>query len=52
MADNFGRGLRVLGHQPSQPICMYADTRYVTFVYSMASKMITIRWILTGSRPD
>jgi len=27
MADNFGRGLRVLGHQPSQPICMYADTR-------------------------
>eukprot|EP00088_Acartia_fossae_P008574 TRINITY_DN14113_c1_g1_i4.p1 TRINITY_DN14113_c1_g1~~TRINITY_DN14113_c1_g1_i4.p1 ORF type:complete len:697 (+),score=216.34 TRINITY_DN14113_c1_g1_i4:275-2092(+) len=27
MADNFGRGLRVLGHQPQQPICMYADTR-------------------------
>ena len=27
MADNFGRGLRVVGHESHQPICMYADTR-------------------------
>jgi len=27
MADNFGRGLRVVGHESNQPICMYADTR-------------------------
>jgi len=27
LADNFGRGLRVLGHQPKQPVCMFADTR-------------------------
>ena len=28
LADNFGRGLRVLGHQPAAPICMFADTRF------------------------
>lgn len=27
LADNFGRGLRVLGHKPSNAICMFADTR-------------------------
>ena len=27
MADNFGRGLRVLGMQPRDNVCLYADTR-------------------------
>ena len=30
LADNFGRGLRVLGQKHGQPVCMFADTRLVT----------------------
>ena len=27
IANNVGRGLRVLGQQPNQPLCIFADTR-------------------------
>lgn len=27
LADNFGRGLRVLGVAPRDNVCMFADTR-------------------------
>jgi len=37
MADNFGRGLRVLGQQPGQNLCLYADTRAEWMVAAQAS---------------
>lgn len=37
MADNFGRGLRVLGQQPRENICLYADTRAEWMVAAQAS---------------
>jgi len=37
MADNFGRGLRVLGQQPQENICLYADTRAEWMVAAQAS---------------
>ena len=37
MADNFGRGLRVLGLQPGQNLCLYADTRAEWLVAAQAS---------------
>jgi len=37
MADNFGRGLRVLGQQPGENICLYADTRAEWMVAAQAS---------------
>jgi len=37
MADNFGRGLRVLGQQPNENICLYADTRAEWMVAAQAS---------------
>jgi len=37
MADNFGRGLRVLGQKPNENICLYADTRAEWMVAAQAS---------------
>ena len=37
MADNFGRGLRVLGQRPTENICLYADTRAEWLVAAQAS---------------
>jgi len=37
MADNFGRGLRVLGLTPGNNVCLYADTRAEWMVAAQAS---------------
>jgi len=37
MADNFGRGLRVLGQPSGENICLYADTRAEWMVAAQAS---------------
>lgn len=37
MADNFGRGLRVLGQKPGENLCLYADTRAEWMVAAQAS---------------
>eukprot|EP00092_Neocalanus_flemingeri_P029333 GFUD01031845.1.p1 GENE.GFUD01031845.1~~GFUD01031845.1.p1 ORF type:complete len:722 (+),score=229.22 GFUD01031845.1:206-2371(+) len=37
LADNFGRGLRVLGQQPGENVCLYADTRAEWMVAAQAS---------------
>jgi len=37
LADNFGRGLRVLGQQPGQNLCLFADTRAEWMVAAQAS---------------
>jgi len=37
MADNFGRGLRVLGQSPGENVCLYADTRSEWMVAAQAS---------------
>lgn len=37
MADNFGRGLRVLGMKPNKNLCLYADTRAEWLIAAQAS---------------
>ena len=37
MADNFGRGLRVLGMKPNDNLCLYADTRAEWLIAAQAS---------------
>jgi len=37
MADNFGRGLRVLGMKPNNNLCLYADTRAEWLIAAQAS---------------
>jgi len=37
MVDNVGRGMRMLGIQASQPVCLFADTRSEWFVTAQAS---------------
>lgn len=37
MADNFGRGLRVLGMRPNNNLCLYADTRAEWLIAAQAS---------------
>jgi len=37
MIDNVGRGMRMLGVQPNQPICLFADTRSEWFITAQAS---------------
>jgi len=37
LADNFGRGLRVLGQKPNQNLCLFADTRAEWMVAAQAS---------------
>jgi len=37
MADNFGRGLRVLGMKPNNNVCLYADTRAEWLIAAQAS---------------
>ena len=37
MADNFGRGLRVLGMKPKDNLCLYADTRAEWLIAAQAS---------------
>ena len=37
MADNFGRGLRVLGMAPRDKLCLYADTRAEWLIAAQAS---------------
>ena len=36
LADNVGRGLRVLGLTPNKPICIFADTRAEWLVTAQA----------------
>lgn len=37
LVDNVGRGMRMLGIQPTQPVCLFADTRSEWFVTAQAS---------------
>ena len=39
LADNFGRGLRVLGQQHGESVCMFADTRHVVVDIGLCKRL-------------